>query len=157
MEHVACKSVPEQTVKVARRGAVVEAGLKADRIGAAVSAAVAATGPDVAAAAAEQQLSWQFKSIHAREAPVHCPWDAQSAQFAWLESVPRHELAVAGVRGSTGTAVAMGERAAALPWRGASVGPRDAVELAGAAVSAEQQLRLQLDSIQACAAPVHCP
>ena len=88
------------------------------------------------AAPAGQQLRAQFCSIHACVAPLQKPWDAHAAHVA-CESTPTHELVVAGI----GAVVAMGKRGAPV---------------SGVATT-EQQLRLQLDSIQACAAPVHCP
>jgi hypothetical protein len=83
--------------------------------------------------AAEQQLKAQLASIQVCVAPVQYPWDAQ-AEHVPSESEPEQAAAPIGVRGSIVTGAVVGGGAAA-----------------------KQQLRAQLASIQACAAPLQYP
>ena len=129
---MACKSVPEQAVVAAGRGAAVTK--------------VWAEAEVVTVVVEEQaglQLLAQFWSIHVADTPVHCPCDAQVVHVA-CESVPEHEVVVVG-RG--GAAVTMEKVGGAVIGRGAAVA-------AVAAVAAEQQLLAQFASIHACVAPV---
>ena len=129
---MACKSVPEQAVVAAGRGAAVTK--------------VWAEAEVVTVVVEEQaglQLLAQFWSIHEADRPVHCPCDAQVAHVA-CESVPEHEVVVVGRRGA---AVALEKVGGAVTGRGAAV----------AAVVAEHQLLAQFAAIHAADVPVHCP
>ena len=129
---MACESVPEQAVVAAGRGAAVTK--------------VWAEAEVVTVVVEEQaglQLLAQFWSIHAADAPVHCPCDAQVAHVA-CESVPEHEVVVVGRRGA---AVAMEKVGGAVIGRVAAV----------AAVVAEQQLLAQFAAIHAADVLVHSP
>jgi len=127
---VACESVPEQAVVAAGRGA-------------AVTKVWAEVVTVVVEEQAGLQLLAQFWSIHAADAPVHCPCDAQVAHVA-CESVPEHEVVVVGRRGA---AVAMEKVGGAVIGRVAAV----------AAVVAEQQLLAQFAAIHAADVLVHSP